>query len=267
MRNREEKHKFKESKIGKIIYGFLMFAPLLAIGVTCGYVMFNKNAFQSYAGKYELEYKYQTNDVNSVQDLVEGRIYTFTYQETEYSGRIGIEKLILGDDLTQYNMSIAGSQYDTTIRINYSYLGTNYDCIAFSPLNNEQVLLTSTEPLNFIYGNTQFNQNIDYLIPMISKCNEIEVVAIEGSENSLLSNVFYYSVDKVEQSNLFNWSKTSNIYTGMHNFTTALNVTNTFIPMLLTYWLIISVIYFLYDIVLILLTVLHRKIHNLQDSI
>ena len=47
MKDKKVKHG-KENTIGKIIYGFLLFMPLLAIGITCAYVIFNKNAYQSY---------------------------------------------------------------------------------------------------------------------------------------------------------------------------------------------------------------------------
>ena len=82
-----------------------------------------------------------------------------------------------------------------------------------------------------------------------------------------LSEVFYYAIDRTENSNLFNWSKNNDIYNIMHGACNTLSITNTFIPMLMTYWLLISVIYFLYDIGLMIIIVVHRKIHELQDSI
>ena len=46
MRSKDDKckHKGQETTIGKIIYGFLLFLPLVAIGVTTLVSTFNMNA-------------------------------------------------------------------------------------------------------------------------------------------------------------------------------------------------------------------------------
>ena len=82
-----------------------------------------------------------------------------------------------------------------------------------------------------------------------------------------LDNVFTYSIKKVEENELYNWAKTTGTYTVLNNVTTQIGITNTFIPMLMAYWLLISIIYFLYDIALILIWAVHDKIHELKDAI
>ena len=96
--------------------------------------------------------------------------------------------------------------------------------------------------------------------------NPIGFYTIQYDNMSYISDVFYYAIYKTEQSNLFNWSKTTIIYTGIHNTCTQLGITNTFTPMLLAYWLLISVVYILYDIILMILIILHNRVHRLQDS-
>ena len=41
----------KISKLFHWLYAIVMLLPIFAIGITCGYAMFNKNAFQSYYGE------------------------------------------------------------------------------------------------------------------------------------------------------------------------------------------------------------------------
>ena len=57
------------------------------------------------------------------------------------------------------------------------------------------------------------------------------------------------------------------VYNTLETTCNQLSITTTFIPMLLAYWLIISVIYFLYDIALLLIWSAHDKIHELRDSL
>lgn len=304
MKKDKEKRKHHESTIGKIIYGFLLFLPLLAISITCGYAMFNKNAYQSYEGEFSNSIPHYTNTTFNVSANNNGN-YNFVVQNVTLPQDTNIITISFNSETNVYNSgnnNISG----------YAVLGINLDSIKNTNLdnynNNSKSLVFSTyyyenqgngfTKIKFCFLDYEINTNVSlpqnltwfekenafitfersddiniygshhgyyFRSEVSSGIKELMYYTIEVTKD--LSNVFYYSVDKVEQSNLFNWAKTSMIYTGMLNFTTAMNVTNTFIPMLLTYWLIISVIYFLYDIILLILVVLHRKIHELQESI
>ena len=90
---------------------------------------------------------------------------------------------------------------------------------------------------------------------------------IEYNKYSYLDDAFMYGLYKTEESQYFNWAKNTALYTGVNEFTNALGITTTYIPFLMTYWLLISVVYLIYDIALMMLHMAHNKIHQLEGSI
>lgn len=253
MKNKDKAKKIHESKIGKIIYGFLLFMPLLAILFTCGYVMFNKNAYQSYGDEYvEESIQLDSSNVNSLYVTGQHITYTFGEKNTQWNAKFGF---------TQISINL-NEIFNVTTEWNAFYLYNNNNDIRFYTTDNQSYLLSENDRLfntfTYVVDLSNFNDKTIY---------NYGIAFTYTFVTSKLSNVFYYSVNQVEESNLFNWAKTSGIYTTTHSFTQALSITNTFIPMLMTYWLIISVVYILYDIVLMMLVIFHKKVHKLQDSI
>lgn len=256
MKNKNKDRKPHESIIGKIIYGFLLFMPLLAIGVTCAYAIFNKNAYHSYYGETINESKNIYLENNS--QLISNK--NTLYMENNYF--LGTER---SGTITYQNVSLKSGNFANNTPENiaiilssnrlYLYRGTS---ITFYDDNNNTSFLMSTINgviLEFVNIQSTPNSNI---APAF--------YYIQYNDNSFVSEVFYYSIDKVQESPLFNWAEDSAIYTGMTKTCNALNITTPFIPLLLTYWLIISVIYILYDIILVILHIFHKKIHQLEDS-
>ena len=266
-KQKQEKKKKGENVIGKIIYGFLLFAPLLNILVTCMYVTFNKNAYESYSGNQEttINYKYKSNEVTTVSDLITGNIYQMNIPLNE--------NLQLNFTCTKI-MLLNGRQ--TTMTYDSDFIANVNDSYFNVYINNNNLIIYH-QPSNTSVSNRTYEQNIHFLfvfkdymqsglISYVSYTdyNEIENVNIA---NETLDNAFIYGTQKTEESNLFNWAKTTGTYTVLNNVTTGIGITNTFIPMLMAYWLLISVIYFLYDIALILIWAVHDKIHDLKDAI
>lgn len=261
MKDKEKKHK-GESTIGKIIYGFMLFLPLFAIGSTI-----LLNTFQSTEQKnIDTTYDYQTNDVNSVEDFVRGNIYHFHYEKldtaNEYICRC--QAIYLTDNnVTNAKYLVEKSNSYFNIRVS----GSNWQIDVFNANNASSLGRTNSTSRNidfdFVYEDETY---IDFDKFEYSKSENTHI--IEYTETGInRSDIFYYSVNQVENSNLFNWATNTAIYTGILATANTLGITNTFIPMLMTYWLIISVLYFLYDIILMGLNILHKKIHELQESI
>lgn len=251
-KDKDKCKKGHESTIGKIIYGFLLFLPLFAITVTCGYVIFNKNAYQNYEAK-QIEKFTRVSISNNL--LIENRDYQITITQSFTNGT----------SIVYYNE--IDPNFINTFDSNYTYVG-------FRLTGNANLVLIDSNEQTHSYWNyftqpnaiKQWTFNYKSTNQPNNLINETQLYLIDYHKESL-NHVFYTSIELVEQSNLFNWAENSIIYTGMTEFTTSLSITNTFIPLLLTYWLIISLVYFIYDIVLIIFNVLHRKIHELQDSI
>lgn len=258
MKDKKQKKNKGESVIGKIIYGFLLFLPLFAIGITCLVNVFNFDAKK----EHTINNKYSTNEVNSNEDLIDGNIYHFEYKNIARDTFIGSNKIyyydifdILGTQ-TPYQYASSGDIPNITI---------NYEAYMYHYTSKEGNLYKGIQSnyyqCEIVYKESLINSENLYIL--FSKSNYF----VAESNPTNVNNVFYYAVEQVEESTLFNWSKNSIIYTGINATCNAISITNTFIPMLLTYWLIISVIYFLYDIILMCVLILHNKIHEMQDSI
>lgn len=252
-RKDKENKKGSENAIGKIIYGFLLFMPLLSIGARCLYVILNKNANQSYSADQSLtyrlidnqstlsadvQYQYQTNrDIYNSATLQYIYVKDFkTVTSTTLPNNITRFRVYYNGNNQSYSLEVGG---DTTVYLSYG----NY--------TNPSNLV-----INFISDREQTNTN--YLT---------NIYKFDYSTQQSLDNVFEYSINQTQESTLYNWAKDTGTYTVLHNTTTGIGITNEFIPMLMAYWLIISVIYFLFDIALILIWAVHKKIHELSEAI
>lgn len=257
MKDKEKRNKKgSESTIGKIIYGFLLFMPLIAIGLTCLVNTFNTQAKESLA----IDYKYETNEVNQQDDLENNKIY---HLEIELNNS-NIGKMFFFTSV--YNLITTANsnvKYENNLIYNgrYMRIATNSSIQIFE---NNIALYVYSVPTNFECDLVinQFTEKTDYTY--FNKCQNIPYDSINQKD---LDNIFYYAVDKVTESPLFSWAENSIIYTTTNATCNALSITTPFIPLLLSYWLIISVMYFLYDIALMLIWVLHDRIHALKDSI
>lgn len=256
MKNKDLK-KSKESTIGKIIYGFLLFMPLLAVASAILVNTFNINA----KNETNIEYKYKSNEVYTENDLKVGNIYKFTINQAPSSN------LVLSYTTAIYNLPYFNTTSDSIVA-NEGYLRIDIRPNDFIISNNNAVWLFSTStiqyPVTFDMVLYEYRPQINYGIECFS---ETDFNVINNIEEFNSQDIFYKAIEKVEQSNLFNWAENSSIYTVIHNTCIQLSITTTFIPLLLAYWLIISVIYILYDIILMVLIILHNKIHQLQDSL
>ena len=75
-----------------------------------------------------------------------------------------------------------------------------------------------------------------------------------------IDNVFEYSFNKLANDNLFNWTENTAVYTGVKAMTDNLQINITVIPMIITYWFLLTVIYVLIDLVIKAFTVLTHMI-------
>lgn len=254
MRSREEKKcKKHEGFKGKIITFFMLFAPLIAIGVTCGYAMFNKNAYQSYDDQLvESSVNLDSSNVNNL--YVNGQYVTYTFKEhdTQWNASFGFSEISI--DLNElFNVETTWNKF---------YLFRDRQDILFYTTANQSYRLNEVDR-NF---NT-FTYRIDLTVSSDKEIYNYGIATIINYTTQKVSNVFYYSIDKVQESPLFNWASDNVAYRLYHNMCTTIEVTNTFIPFMLAYWTLTAIIYILFDIEFTLLWKLHDKLHDLTDSI
>lgn len=269
------KNKEKESTIGKIIYGFLMFAPLLAILTSCAYTIFNRNAKETTNIEY---YEYQTNEIDiTSQDpksqIISGNVYKVNLQDSSFT-TTSTNALVIGacyvvknnvyynyNKLQQYRLS--NFRYNATVNhILFSVLGyVNENTVSnVGGFNNENLLADEL----YIVPNelTDRTQLINSKILSISDKTRFNIKNIK--QDKAVNNI-YYAMNQIEQEPIFNWAKNNDIYKGIKEVCDKMSITNTFYPMILSYWLIISTVYFIYDIILIIFHILHNSIHKLED--
>lgn len=253
--------KAKENIIGKIIYSFILFMPLLTILFTALYATFNKNAYKSYYGETINEKNYI--EVNNIQTYVGEAIYdvdnTITYSFTDGTNYFDVENFksqipdINNNEVTKIQMYSAIYQNDYNMWISLRDNNNNI-------LKNINVANTSTYFTCYI---------IDY-----SKQNNSTTLGnfenyfykYEYNKLSYLDNSFDYGLYKAEQNPLFNWSKNTGLYTVLNTTCTTLGINTTFIPFIFAYWLLVSLIYILYDIALVGINIIHNKIHELEGT-
>lgn len=279
MRKKDEnkRKKGQETTIGKIIYGFLLFMPLLAIAVTCGYAIFNKNAYQSYGDKYIKS----TQVVNDSSFLQPNNDYSFsaqTFFDNTEEFKDGGKYKFNTSSIEDWNIFISGSgsipltpQENETINGFVFYYANNKRLSLYNDDTLVKTIVDNGTSIRLVNLNKTIYFNLkevaDWNIGSYQNTYTTNSTYLITYTIESLSDSFYYAIDKVTENPLFNWAQNSVIYTTTNATCNALSITTPFIPLLLAYWLIISVIYFLYDIALMLVWTIHKKIHELQESI
>jgi len=233
----------KISKLFHWLYAVLMLLPIFASGVSCAYAIFNKNAYQSYASSDESNY-YNT----SINNLNIGEIYylitpsTYEYQRQQ--------------DFTE--ISVQDVKFDNVTKDVYKlriYVPTNSIILYIQAIGNEGFTFTSDVPhiLSFAYygiNNNYYSSQIDTIL------YDKEVIT-----TSYLSDVFYYSVNQVKNNVLFNWASNSFLITPIQYIVSLFSMpSNSFIVMLLSYWLAISIIWLVFDLIMYVPLLVHRWI-------
>lgn len=101
------------------------------------------------------------------------------------------------------------------------------------------------------------------LLPFIAIISSILVTAfnsnivITGNYNT--EDIFYYAIQQVEQSTLFNWASNSFLVAPFAYISTIFNMpSNSVIIMLLSYWLSISIIWLCFDLIMYVPLLVHR---------
>lgn len=246
-----KKHDHRLTDLLKVsIFSLVMMAPVAAIGVTCAYVVCNKNAYQSYYGQTINEKNYQ-----QITNFVQNEDYYFLSSNDNNNQSVGgnnpqftFQSIEVISSLPNLNTT----DYNKVINSNNGFLyfnsGTNARTIALRQDEENYIYLNlSTNILEFQFNGLQLVENNKEVF--ISYLKQIEY-----NKYSYLDNVFYYAVDTMQNNTLFSWTKNTAIYTGIETMTTGLGITTASVPVLLTYWFLITVIYIIIDIVITMFT-------------
>lgn len=251
------KHDHKLTDLLKVgIFSILMLAPMIAIGVKCAYVVVNKNAYLNYSG--------QENEIYEHVD------YTNLQLDKRYhwaNGPIPNESYT-GQPTDIYIENVSGvigtTQSITSARRLRVYRnGTNYMYLAFYDGNDQSI--------TYVNGQTtaiQFNFTLTGLVSVgpndaITKFNYI--YNIDNSNTNYMDNVFYSATNDIKNSTLFNWTENTAIYTTMTTMTQGMGITDSTIPLLLTYWSLLTAIYIVFDIIISIFSKLTHLVSYQKD--
>lgn len=247
----------KISKLFHWLYAVLMFLPVFAIGTTCLINTFNMSAKE----ESEVVYKYETNEVNSSEDLIEGNIYKFNLNNIDFPTTTNYAKVeylqieTLSSSATS-NQNLFNTSYYSQIGF-FNYNGTTR-IYFLNNSSNGNIFYNTSNIINIdiVYNDTLLINNITY--NNFSKC---ENLPIESVNSKNISNTFYKAIEQVENSTLFNWAYDSFLVVPFTSIFTLFGVpTNSVIMLMLSYWLSISLIWLVFDLVMYLPNLVHSWI-------
>lgn len=240
---KKEKHNHKPTQVIKVgLFGTLMFAPIFAVLSTCMYVTFNENAKDSYQ---------QTNtadkyiELDSMTQINPGSVYHFEsgYEYTSTKGTGPYTITDVQNVVTTYNHP----EYIQNANEMYIYAHENQTQLRIK--QNGQ-----TQYINLTVYKTSFDVRIE-TIPQTTTLQAPEEMlhylkGIRKYDNTLLSNAFYYAVEQIQEQPIFNWVKNTGTYSTVKLVTNGLGTTTQVLPVLVTYWFFITVIYIIIDIII-----------------
>lgn len=246
------------------IFGLMLLLPFLCFMPTGFYYGFNEHATNETTT--QINYKYESNEVNTLDDLIEGNIYQLD--------NFDLANNMLSSDIYFYVL-----KYDNTdLFETYSdYEGNNFnikDCIIYLNTNDYQnnewiisLYLIDYEgtSLYFEYNNElilhncificnqyivdYFDYNSNLSLPQYTDYNVIE--SVETNVQDTISNKMYLAWEGVWTSPLFNWTNTTPLNTGLNGFIGIFGINqSSYIANCLIYLLTITAIYVVFDIVL-----------------
>lgn len=238
MKINEIKHNHSLTDLLKVIlFSILMILPFLSVATRCLYVICNKNAKDSYSNYVETI----TTNVSLTSTLVEGQTYTVNpifYKEsttTTYyevlNNQTNIKELYFPNN----------NNFTTITKFAMATSETRTRLIVYNDQNYNESKFNITKPFYFVSNGTNETN---------SQTNAWWSITTLSYNTGKLDNAFEYSVSKLTEDNLFNWVENTGVYTGIKAMTDNLQIDMLVIPMIVTYWFLLTVIYVIIDLIL-----------------
>lgn len=241
MKIEELKHNHSLTDLLKILlFAILMLAPALSVGTRCLYVIANKNAYQSYSDVSSME----TTLISDNSQVIENNNYMINLLDSgnNYSNEIYINSSTIDYDY------IAGSEISYVVSIIRFYPNNTH--IRFIESNNTaHNYELNDEKRTYLNGQT-FNLQSGNLV---NPNQAVRFYMVSYTTNKL-DNVFEYSVSKLATDQMFTWTQNTPVFTGVEAMCTQLGITAPAIPIIIAYWLILTCVYIVIDIVIKLIT-------------
>lgn len=260
--------KLKISRLFHWLYATLMFLPLVFFIPSCLYYSLNENATNTETTT--INYKYESNEVNSLDDLVLGNIYTLNTQNhtvDEFLGASEYNELYfellsdlnfenrLGADETVYQNDIVSN---TLVCFNcFNYVSLNVDVTDYQSL---YISFDATENLmlnDCIIRLLDYNFTVDYHYFSYTDFNEIESVTVNTDE--IITNKINYAWNSVWDLPLFSWTKTSFVAAPFSYITSLFGLgSDNSLNYLFAYFASISICWLVFDLIMYVPNLAHR---------
>lgn len=242
------KHKHTLTDLLKVlIFSIVMLGPLFAVGSKCIYVACNKNAKDSYYGETINEEKQTYTDKIKLG-------YTYYLQRENLNRIVPQTTFIKIDETAIFNSNRSEiPQYWNNNKSVIKYFRFTYD----SSTNTERIVFFNENYIQYnSFGYVNFTLSITFTAQnSINLSFDDWFYYIEYNNYSYLDNAFYYAVDELNEQPIFSWTKNTAMYTAINTMTEGLELgENNILALLLTYWTLMTLIYIIFDIVIVLFT-------------
>lgn len=235
-----------------IIFAVLMLTPFLDIMSRCLYVVCNKNAKESYYGQTINEE--QRIYVENGETIHINTTYYMNTSELNYPLDLASDNNLYVENFKVVDrVNLTDSQYNSLdenviYRIVFTYYNT-YRQLTFYKIENNVatwLIAINIENYNMVcsFNITQAQANV----PLTT------FYKIEYNKYSYLDNVLQYAVYEVNNSNMYTWVRQTATYNTINQMFNGLTIQDNIMPLLLTYWFMLIVIYVIVDIIIKIFT-------------
>ena len=259
----------KISKLFHWLYAFLMALPIAFLLPNVLYYAFNEHATNSQIEETNIVYKYETTEVNSVEDLILGNVYYCKLYDLAYYTDY--------DELDFYTHYLAFSNIDNE-NINYIFENTQvfniydfrlevnqliFECDFYGPATN--FVLTEVKENDYIcFQHLEDNQYPSQIYEYMQECPQ-EYIPIESvttrSESLGIVGSIEKNINDTFNLPLFSWSKNSFLAQPFNYIMNLFGIpSNNVFVYYLDYWLSISIIWLVFDLIMYLPLLVHRWI-------
>ena len=264
----------KISKLFHWLYAVLMLLPVIALGSAILVNTFNQQAKQE---QVEYLYKYETPDVTMKDDIDYGKVYHFTIDDSYivelHNGAFGSD-FDISVDILRFDF-IGVDDWDS-MELDETYLyasGTSFysfvgyfsndhiDCPGLYGNDDDSYVnynLSYSQGFEFKFDGIirNFNGNDYFATTYVSQSDFNEIVGVKDGD---VTNVFYKAVEQIQSSPVFSWSYNSFLVAPFQYIMALFGMpSNHIVVELLSYWLAVSIIWLVFDLIMYVPLLAHR---------
>ena len=264
--------KLKISRLFHWLYATLMFLPILMFIPSCLYYSFNEHAANTETTT--INYKYQSNEVNSLDDLVVGNIYQFNSNNETIDSILDLDgyccfkllsnlsissRYFIGDEvLSTFNYFSEDTILSLTYDINYKSINGYFSFSQYDDLDPSYSYSYASEfTSSCIIQLYDFDNLSDYSIFAYTDYNEIESVTVNTDDT--ITQKVARAWESTWNLPVFSWTQNSFI-TAPFSYITALFGlgSDNSINYLFTYFASISICWLVFDLIMYVPNLAHR---------